>query len=244
MSIKSNLSLFGLIFCFASCSRPVRDFPEIAAENVLHVATVYNSTDSIADDMLRYIAQRSGLTVKISPGSNLETGIQKLREHVCDLIAVNITITNESKKALAFTIPLAQSKLMLVQRIPKDGDTLPLIRNQMDLAHRTITVIKNSSAVLRLHHLSDEIAEPITIHEETKFTQEQLMYLVANRYIDYAVVDQAVVLQNAAQISVLDVATDIGFTQWQAWAVRKNSPVLLDSLNVWIAEYQYTGMVD
>ncbi|MDR0546659.1 MAG: glutamine ABC transporter substrate-binding protein, partial [Dysgonamonadaceae bacterium] len=30
---------------------------------------------------------------------------------------------------------------------------------------------------------------------------------------------------------------DISFTQLQAWAVRKSSPVLLDSLNVWMTEY-------
>jgi membrane-bound lytic murein transglycosylase MltF len=62
--------------------------------------------------------------------------------------------------------------------------------------------------------------------------------MVAYGEADYAVVDKEIALKNALLFPHLDVNTDISFTQLQAWAIRKEAPVLLDSLNRWIADYQ------
>jgi membrane-bound lytic murein transglycosylase MltF len=67
------------------------------------------------------------------------------------------------------------------------------------------------------------------------YTQEQILYMVAYKQIDYAVVDKRIALKNKKLFPEIDMETDISFTQLQAWAVRKNSPILLDSLNCWIS---------
>jgi membrane-bound lytic murein transglycosylase F len=36
----------------------------------------------------------------------------------------------------------------------------------------------------------------------------------------------------------IDVETDISFTQLESWAVRKESPILLDSLDSWLSRYR------
>ncbi|GHT88541.1 glutamine ABC transporter substrate-binding protein [Bacteroidia bacterium] len=241
------LLMYGIVKSFSEKAIPVRDYAVIEASGVLNVVTEYNSVgyyvsgDSIAGiqyELCRYIEKRSGLQVHITLENSLETGIQKLKDNTCDVIALNIPITIESKKELAFTIPITQNKQVLVQRKPAEGEAVPLIRNQMDLANKTILVPKDSPGILRLQNLSEEIAEPIYIQEVEDYTQEQILYMVAYGQNKYAVVDKEIALKNAPLFPEIDIQTDISFTQLQAWAVRKNAPVLLDSLNVWIADYK------
>jgi membrane-bound lytic murein transglycosylase MltF len=224
-----------------------RDLPEIEKNHTLKVVTEYNSVDfhasgdSIAGfqyDVCSYISQRSGLTIQFYLENDLETAIWKLEHNECDVIAQNIPISNESKKRLAFTVPITHGKQVLVQRKQNNNDSVAFITNQLGLANRMVYVTKNSPAILRLKHLADEIAEPIHIKEISGYTSEQLIYMVAKKDIDYAVVAKEISLKNARLFPDLDFDTDISFTQLQAWALRKTSPVLLDSLNAWITAYK------
>jgi len=254
LKISTFLLIFTLIgicsFLFVrdwKKAKPQMDFPEIKAKKTLAVVTEYNSRDfyvtgdSVAGfqyELCRYIARRSGLNVKISLENDLETAIRKLENNEYDVIAQNIPITNENKQFLAFTVPITRNKQVLVQRKRSNSDSVPFITNQLDLANKTVYVTKNSPSIMRINHLSEEIAEPIHIKEITGYTSEQLIYMVTNKEIDYAVVDKEIASKSAQLLSDLDFSTDISFTQLQAWALRKNSPVLLDSLNVWITAYK------
>jgi membrane-bound lytic murein transglycosylase MltF len=225
----------------------VRDLPEIWRDKTLNVVTEYNSIDFYVEgdtvagfqyELCRFISQRSGLTIQLHIENNLETVVRKLGNNVYDVIAQNIPITNENKQVLAFTATISQSRQVLVQRKLNDADSTLFIDSQLDLANKTIYVTKNSPAILRLKHLSEEIAEPIQVIEIADNTSEQLIYMVANKEIDFTVVDREISLKNTELFPDLDISIDIGFTQLQAWALRKNSPVLLDSLNVWITAFK------
>jgi len=229
-------------------SSSVRDLPEIMKQEnkILNVVTEYNSIDFYVDgdtiagfqyELCRFIDKCSGLTVQIHLENNLETSIRKLNDNVFDVIAQNIPITNENRQFLAFTVPIAQSRQVLIQRKKNNTDSVFFIANQLDLANQTIYVAKNSPAILRLNNLSEEIAEPIHIKEVAGYTSEQLIYMLIKKEIDYAVVDREIALKNLELFPDLDFNTDISFTQLQAWALRKTSPVLLDSLNVWITAF-------
>jgi len=127
---------------------------------------------------------------------------------------------------------------VLVQRKLDEADTTQVfIGNQIDLANKTVYVTQNSAAILRLKNLSEEIAEPIHIQETLDNSSEKLIDMVCNKEIDYAVVDKALAKKIAAQTPEIDYSIDIGFNQLQAWAVRPASPMLLDSLNVWITDF-------
>lgn len=224
-----------------------RDLPEIKAAKTLNVVTEYNSSDfyvagdTIAGfqyDLCQFISQRSGLSVQIFLENDLETAIQKLENNTYDVIAQNIPITNENKQFLAFTVPTTQNKQVLVQRKRNTADSVLFIATQLDLANQTIYVAKNSPAIMRLDHLSEEIAEPIHIKEIAGYTSEQLIYMAAHKEIDYAVADKEIALKNAKMFPELDFSIDISFNQLQAWALRKTSPVLLDSLNTWITAFK------
>ena len=55
--------------------------------------------------------------------------------------------------------------------------------------------------------------------------------MVAHGDIDYAVCDESIARAAADSIPQIDINTAISFTQFYSWAVRKQSPALLDSLN-------------
>ncbi|GHT62358.1 glutamine ABC transporter substrate-binding protein [Bacteroidia bacterium] len=218
-----------------------RDFPEIRKDKTLNVVTESNSINFISEfqyEFCQYIKNRSGLTVQLFFEDNFDVCTQGLQNNTYDLIAKNISITNENKKYFAFTVPITISNQVLVQRKWDKTDTAQIfIRNQIDLANKTVYAIRNSAAVLRLKNLSEEIAEPINIQEIADNSSENLIYRVYNQTIDYAVVDKALVKKIASHLPEIDYSMDIGFNQLQAWAVRPSSPVLLDSLNTWINDF-------
>jgi membrane-bound lytic murein transglycosylase MltF len=239
-------AIFFVLYSFFHSENALRDWKEIKDEGVIHIVTEYNSIgyyvsgDTVAGtqyDLCKYIEERSGLQVFIRLENNLETAIDKLNRNIYDVIALNIPITSQSRAELAFTMPIVKSKQVLIQRKSAESDTIQLIRNQLHLAGKTIYVPQNSPVILRLQNLSEEIADPIHIAESIEYTQEELLYRVAYGSIDYAVVDQEIANKNKKNFPNIDSETDISFTQLQAWAVRQSSPVLLDSLNVWMVGY-------
>ena len=65
--------------------------------------------------------------------------------------------------------------------------------------------------------------------------------MVAKGDIDYAVCDQQIAKLSQKQLAEIDIQTDISFTQLQSWVVRKDSPILLDSLNSWFKQIRENG---
>ena len=223
-----------------------KDYPEIKKSGILHVDMEYNTSDySILEDSIigikyelcKYISQRSGLELNIILENNWETSILDLKNKTVDLIARNIPITEENRQVIAFTIPVTQNKQVLIQRKKELENDSVYIASQIGLAGKTVHLAKGSPAKLRIKNLSEEIAEPIYIEEIADYSQEQILSMVASGEIDYAVIDKEIATRNRKKIPEIDMNIDISFTQLQAWAVRKDSPILLDSLNIWIAEY-------
>lgn len=97
-------------------------------------------------------------------------------------------------------------------------------------------------AKLRIENLSHEIGDTIYVSEDELYSTEQLIIMVAKGDIDFAVCDLQLAKKSATQFpGVIDIDTDISFTQLQSWAVRKNSPVLLDSINSWFNQIKQSG---
>ena len=68
--------------------------------------------------------------------------------------------------------------------------------------------------------------------------------MVAKGDIDYAGGDQQIARVSKENLPEIDIDTDISFTQLQSWAVRKDSPILLDSLNSWLSQIKESGLYD
>jgi len=236
-----------LLFTQKKSTPAHRDYEQIKAEGVLRMVTEYNQTgyyisgDTIEGfqyELAQAISELTGLEVEIHLEMSLPKSFEALSEQSCDIIARNIPITTELKNTYLFTDPILLNKQVLVQRT----DSLPPIRNQLDLAQKTLYVPQNSPALLRLKNLEQEIGDTINIIEEPLYSSEQLIIMVAHGDIDYAVCDQQIALRSQKQLPEIDIQTDISFTQLQSWVVRQDSPILCDSLNSWFRQIKENGL--
>ena len=230
-----------------------RDYPEIKQEGILRMVTEYNQSgyyvagDTIEGfqyELSQEIAKLSGLEVQTHLEMSLAESFQELEENKCDIIARNIPITSDIKEEYLFTEPIVLNKQVLVQRTEEANKGIKPLRNQLDLAGKTLYIPKDSPARLRLQNLGHEIGDTISVVEDELYAGEQLALMVAKGDIDYAVCDQQIATLSQKQLPEIDIKTDISFTQLQSWAVRKDSPILLDSLNSWLDQIRKNGTFD
>lgn len=228
-----------------------QDYPEIKEEGVLRMITEYNQSgyyvagDTIEGfqyELSQAIAKLSGLEVQTQLEMSLAESFRKLSDNQCDVIARNIPITSDIKEEYLFTEPIVFNKQVLVQRTEKANNGIKPLRNQLDLAQKTLYIPKDSPALLRLQNLAHEIGDTIFVKEDELYSSEQLAIMVAKGDIDYAVCDQQIARVSKENLPEIDIDTDISFTQLQSWAVRKDSPILLDSLNSWLSQIKESGL--
>ena len=243
--------ILALIFTFRYCGKqekPLghpRDYAAIAKEGILRVATEYNSISFYVDgdtisgfhyELIQAFARDKRLKAEITPVMSFEERLKGLSEGRYDVIAYGILATSKLKDSLLLTSPIVLNKQVLVQR--KENGENDSLYIQLDLARRTLHVVKGSPSILRIQNLGNEIGDTIYIKEIEKYGPEQLISLVAHGDIDYAVCDESIARAVADSLSQIDINTAISFTQFYSWAVSKQSPVLLDSLNTWLDKFQ------
>jgi membrane-bound lytic murein transglycosylase MltF len=257
MKLKRTSLYFGLLLAVLAAmvalriiatrddAPPVRDLDEIRAEGVLRVGVEYNrnsyyvSGDTLAGTdyaLALRVGKRSGLRIEIYPEASLSALLEALHAGRIDVVARPMPITTSRMDSLAFTAPLQTQKLILVQRAARYNDDTPPLRNQLDLAQCEVHIPAGSPARDRLANLSREIADSIYVVEDPLYGEEQLIMLVARGEIDYAICSERSARALAPSYPELDLQTDVSFNQFQGWALRKSSPVLLDSINAWISE--------
>lgn len=126
-----------------------------------------------------------------------------------DVIAYGILATSELKDSLLLTTPIVLNKQVLVQRKATSPTDSLFVKSQLDLAGKTLHVVKGSPSILRIRNLGNEIGDTIYIKEIDKYGSEQLISLVAHGDIDYAVCDESIARAVTDSIPQIDINTDI-----------------------------------
>jgi membrane-bound lytic murein transglycosylase F len=199
-------------------------------------------------ELLKSFTDHLGLGLEIITENQLDEAFKTLYSGKADLLAIGLTVNSSRKQEVSFTEPIEETRQVLVQRKPHNWRSLTadqinrkLLRNQLDLANKTVYVQSGSSHVERLKTLSEEIGDSIHI-VEVPYNSEKLIQNVANGEIDYTVCDQNVSKVIATYYKNIDVNTPVSFPQNIAWAVRKNySDSLLKELDNWILSYRKTS---
>jgi ABC-type amino acid transport substrate-binding protein len=186
---------------------------------------------------------------------NLSAAIDSLLQNKVDILAWHIPIYNQMRQKINYTIPVFTSRQMLIQRKENKADSIAFIRNQLELANQNVYILPGAFYRQRLNNLSKEIGDSIYIREIPNAVPSDLLNMLLERHIDYAVLDEFVarVLLKKAPYRQLDMSTAISFTQNYSWALNPNTPVLCDSINAWLEVYleskeynkiyrQYTGV--
>ncbi|MEQ9425517.1 MAG: transporter substrate-binding domain-containing protein [Cyclobacteriaceae bacterium] len=193
-------------------------------------------------DLLDRYAREIGVGLEFHLTTNLDQTFDLLNLGVGDIIAYSLTVTKGRKEKVAFTQSHIQARQMLIQRKPDNWRNLKrheieqgLIRNPNELIGKKVHVRLGSAYASRLANLSDELGDDIEVIEDfQEASTEEIIQMVADGNIDFTIADEHVAMVNATYHQNIDVKTPVSFPQNIAWAVRKNSPKLLESLNNWI----------
>jgi membrane-bound lytic murein transglycosylase F len=233
-----------------------RDLDQIRERGKLVAITDFNSTSYFVYrgepmgyqyELLQAYADYIDLELILVTENDLNIAFEMLDRGDADLIALNLSINRERRERVAFTHPIGQTRQVLVQRRPEEWLSMTMddvdrmvVRNQLDLAGKTVYVQSGTAYLQRLKNLQDEIGDSINIIEVPMETEE-IVTLVAKGEIDYTVTDENVARVNSTYYSILDVETPLSFPQNYGWGVRKRgSHDLLTSLNEWIEVYKNT----
>ncbi len=265
-SIKTATYIFVCAFCLVvlqSCSSwrkketvepekevQLSDIAFIRQKGTLNAVVDYNSTNyfvyrgrpmGFKYELLQKLCEDLDVKLEIIVNNSLNESFEGLKNGRYDVVARNLAITISRKTEVDFTVPLYNTRQVLVQREVGLGapDSL-YIYSVLELAGKKIHVPKNSSFHRRLIHLSEEIGNNIEIAEDTIYGTEGLIARVANGEIDYTVCDENVARVNKTYYRNIDVSVDISFPQNIAWAVRKDSGEWKNFLDEWITGFKET----
>ncbi len=226
-----------------------RTYEEIIRSGVIRAVTEYNSISFHAEgdtisglhyELLQAFAQSKGLTVEITPEMSVGKRDQGIQDGTYDLLANHVLISKDRTDSLLFTQPILLSRQILVQRKAQSPDDSTHINSLLDLAQKTVHIVKDSPFILRIQNLSNEIGDTIYVQEIEKYGQEQLLAMVAAGDIDYAICDEGIVVLAGKDFPQLDMEKAISFTQFYSWGMHKKNTTLLDSLNSWLESYKKT----
>ncbi|SHM97802.1 membrane-bound lytic murein transglycosylase F [Cyclobacterium lianum] len=230
-----------------------RDLSDIKEDGVLHAITIYSSTSyflykgmpmGFEYELLSRLAAHLDLELKITVAEDIDDLFEMLNNGEGDLIAYGLTVTEPRKKLVDFTEYHYVTHQALVQRMPDNWRSLPgykiekqVISNTLELENDTVWVRENTSYSQRLQNLQDEIGANIPIKLiDGNIPTDEIIKMVVDGEIERTIADYNIAAINKTYYPILHIDTRISFSQRIAWAVRQNSPELLDAINQWINE--------
>ena len=193
-------------------------------------------------ELVKKLADDLGVKLEIVVVKEIDKMFEMLNKGEGDLIAFNLTVTKTRSQEVLFTNYHHTTQQVLVQRRPDNWRQMmvheienKLIRNPVELEGKTVYVRKGSSYLPRMINLSEEIGGEINIIEAESSTEE-LIKMVSEGKIDYTISDENIGLLNQAYYSNIDIETYVSLPQKVAWAVRKNSLTLFNTVNNWLID--------
>lgn len=260
----SYFFIIAVVIFFSSCgddyggNTPIyRDFDTIQSEGKLRVLIDFSSTSyfiykgipqGFEYELLNNYADFIGVNLEVIPINSLDSIFIELNKGTADVVAANLTVTEERKEEVSFSNPILVTKQVLIQRKPDGWKKLKkkhiedsLIRSIHELGGKQIFVREKSSFYKELKKISKEIKHDININIVSgETTTEELIEKVSNGEIDYTIADKNIAMVNAWYYPNIDAEMVLNDHQDIAWAVRNNSDSLLNSINSWLMDFQKT----
>ena len=230
---------------------PVRiDLADIEKRGKITALTLNNSTSYFVYrgqamgyeyELLTRFARSIGVDLEIKVVPDTRTMFDMLNHGEGDLIACNLAITSERRQFAEFSAPYNLTKQVLVQRLPEGHESMStveinkhLVMGPLGLSGKKIHVSNASPYLKRLKNLQEETGSSFEVVIVPPYIgTEKLIKKVADGEIEFTVADDNIARINATYYDNLDISVQLSFPQQIAWAVRKNGPKLLKSINDW-----------
>ena len=192
-------------------------------------------------ELLKDFAKYLGVDLEVHVAQNMDNIFKQLARGEIDIVAANLTITKERNEKLGFSIPIMQTRQVLIQRKyslnNEEDDYYETLEDVTQLVGKKVHVRKGSSFYNRLLNLKNEISGDFEIVEvDGNIDTEKLIFMVANGEIDYTVADENVGKINQTYYNNIDISVPISLSQNIGWAVRKNAVELEKEINLWLAK--------
>ncbi len=193
-------------------------------------------------DLLRLVSKRMNRPMKFHSVVTLSKALDNLENGTYDLLAGEVANTSDTQKRFLCSDVVFLDKQVLVQRKDARGHTR--VKSQLDLAGKTVWIVKGSPMQERVEALSREIGDTIHIKAESHYGPEQLFLKVVTREIDYAVINSLIAHQLAKKYEgKVDVSRDISFSQLQSWVMKKSDKKLCKEINEQIKAIKADSLV-
>jgi len=218
------------------------DLPEITARGQLRVLYPRrNVTPSLPRkghsldfeiDLVRSYAEQSGLEPLFIYVDSRKGLIPALLEGKGDLIAGNLTATEERRRQVDFTVPLTVVREQIVTR---KSDT---IERAEQLAGRKVALRRSSSYWASIQELRERHPGIELVEVPENLDTEEIVHRVAENDLDLTVADSNLVAAILEYRDDVRPAFDLPHERAIAWAIRPGSTELRRSLNRFLTRSQ------
>jgi peptidoglycan lytic transglycosylase F len=217
-------------------------------------------------ELLQSFAKDQGLTLKMVVVTDPKSLFTILNSGEGDIAANRLVPTPENQTDVSFTRALYRTEPVLVQQAeppakagkgtekmlaPGPADQAPevdikarLITKPAQLTGKTVTLPEQSPYNRTLVELGDENSGEIHVVEMGALADEALAQKVAKGEVEFTVMQKNLADLKEAEFTNLKVRPIISRSHSVAWAVRKNSPELIQALNDWIEKKQNGSLFD
>ncbi len=231
-----------------ACAIPPPLLERIKEKGELVVATRYGLTTyyeerggyaGIEHDLVKAFADKLGVKVRFVVPDRLDRIISLVVRGEVHIAAAGLTVTDRRREAIRFSEPYQQVASQLVYRA---GMRRP--RNPGELGDAIVEVVSRSSHEERLQALQEEYPD-LRWNAQAEITEEELLHLVHEELIDYAVADSTQLILSQRFYPELRVAFDLHAPQPVAWAFPHTQDTsLFDAANAFLAEARENGLLE
>ncbi|MES2765371.1 MAG: transporter substrate-binding domain-containing protein [Bacteroidota bacterium] len=220
-------------------------------------------------ELLKNFAREKGIELRTVVVRNQDSLYYMLNRGDGDIVAARLMPSDEAQKRVRFTRSLYETHPVLVQRsgpldtnkISKEVDSLldpggnaegysdstvlkaKLITKPSELAGEKVHVPKGPVYRKMLVELADKISGDIQVVEVPgDISSESLIQRVARGEIQLTVAPENLAKLNQGYFTNIVIYPQVGPSNKVSWAVRRNAPHLLDTLNNWIEKKQNTSI--
>ncbi|CAN5856705.1 transglycosylase SLT domain-containing protein [soil metagenome] len=237
------------------------DLAQIQQRDTLVAIMEYNSTSyflyrgeplGYEYELLQKFAADQEVALKVVLAPTPDEALNMLNRGQGDVVAARLFPTEKWQGRVAYTAPLHRADMVLVQRgapaeaegttravqrVMPDTVVLPVrvVNQPAQLAGKDVHVREQTVASERLMELSDSLTGDIQVVEvDPQISNELLIRRVAQGQVDYTLASEDVAKLTEAYYTNVTIRPVIGPPAQLVWAVRSNSPALLQALNGWI----------
>lgn len=225
-----------------------KDWPNILHKGKLSVLFENNSSSyfeyhgtsmGFEYEILKEFCKDHQLELDIHIVNDRNNMFNLLNDGEIDLIASNLSVTNDRKRILSFSEPILKTEQVLVQRKKEENSSAEYISDATQLANKKVNIWGNSAYSLNLKNIQNEIGDTIFIYEENgEVSSDYLIEQVADETIDYTVVDKNIALINQFYWNNIDISLPLSFKQKIAFGLRKSSVKLKSELDNWLLKFK------